>query len=200
MSKRLFEEDVIFLQRLLKCAGLYTDKIDGIWGSNTDKAVLAFETASDAIAVAHGSFDSRTEGCIRTLLPKTQENARRVLHDILAQGITARIISGTRTYAEQNELYKKGRFGDSGKKVTKAQGGQSNHNFGVAWDIGIFQGGVYLQDSPLYTKASEAIHNIVGVEWGGSWTSFPDQPHYQLTVVLSISDVRQRFESGQPYV
>jgi hypothetical protein len=32
MSDRLFEDDVIFLQRLLKSGGLYTDTIDGIWG------------------------------------------------------------------------------------------------------------------------------------------------------------------------
>lgn len=32
MSARLFESDVIFLQRLLKAHGLYAGTINGIWG------------------------------------------------------------------------------------------------------------------------------------------------------------------------
>ena len=45
MSNRLFEDDVIFLQRLMRSAGLYTFRIDGDWGEKTDKAVDAFEAA-----------------------------------------------------------------------------------------------------------------------------------------------------------
>lgn len=205
MSDRLFEDDVVFLQRLLKSAGLYTDTIDGIWGPNTDAAVNAFETRSAQIAANLGTFDSRTERNIQTLHLRAQEAARafmRAALAALAAGITARIISGTRTYAEQNALFRIGRFGNPGPIVTKSRGGQSNHNFGIAWDIGIFQNGAYLPDSPLYTTAAQAglAAGIIGLEWGGNWTDFVDRPHYQLSTGLSITQVRQRFENGQPYI
>ena len=204
MSDRLFEEDVTFLQRLLKSAGLYTDTIDGIWGPNTDAAVTAFETRSAQIAASLGTFETRSERSIQTLHLRAQEAARACLSAIRAAGINARIISGTRTYAEQNALYKKGRFGNPPPKVTNARGGQSNHNFGIAWDIGIFaQNGTYLGNSPLYTQAGPAALSagIIGLEWGGNWTGFVDPPHFQLsTPGLSLSQVRQRFESGQAYI
>ena len=203
MSDRLFEDDVVFLQRLLKSAGLYTDTIDGIWGPNTDAAVNTFETRSAQIAAALGTFDARTERSIRTLHLRAQEAARACLTTIRAAGINARIISGTRTYAEQNALYRKGRFGNPGPRVTNARGGQSNHNFGIAWDLGIFtQNGTYLGESPLYEEAGPVAlaAGIIGLEWGGNWTGFVDRPHYQLGTGLSLSEVRERFENGQPYI
>lgn len=202
MSDRLFEDDVIFLQRILKSGGLYTGSLDGVWGPKTDAAVTSFETQAAQIAASLGTFDSRTEKNILTLHLKAQEAARASLNAVRAAGINARIISGSRTYAEQNVLFKKGRFGNHETRVTNSRGGESNHNFGIAWDIGIFkQNGAYLQDSPLYAKAGTAAlaAGITGLEWGGNWVSFTDQPHYQIATGLSISKVRERFENGQAY-
>src|SRR5581483_2010560 len=137
MSYQLFSDDIVFLQRLLKSESLYTDKIDGIWGPNTDKAVTQFEAQSKAIAEQIMSFDSRSERNIQTLNLKAQSAARLFLKAVLSAGISARIISGTRTYAEQDHLYGIGRNGNPGHVVTNARGGQSNHNFGIAWDIGV---------------------------------------------------------------
>lgn len=87
-------------------------------------------------------------------------------------------MSGTRTFAEQDALFRQGRD-LPGKKVTNARGGQSNHNFGVAWDIGVFQNGQYLDESPLYHQVGNTGKGL-GLEWGGDWTSFPDEPHFQV--------------------
>jgi len=120
---------------------------------------------------------------------------RRLLHG----GISARIVSGTRTYAEQNALYRKGRYGDPSPIVTRARGGHSNHNFGIAWDIGIFQNGKYLKSSPLYVRAA-ALGKTRSIEWGGDWTSFVDKPHYQLATGVSLAAVRSSFEEGRAFV
>jgi peptidoglycan L-alanyl-D-glutamate endopeptidase CwlK len=199
MSLMLFEDDIIFLQRFLKSSGYYTGKLDGIWGPKTDSAVNAFEARSDQISATLGTFDARSERNILTLHPKAQEAARIFLKKILDAGIAVRIISGTRTYAEQNELYKKGRYGNPPPKVTNSRGGQSNHNFGIAWDIGIFDNGAYMGESPLYKKSAD-IGMVAGLEWGGNWTKFKDQPHYQLVTRKSIQIVQQRFENGEAYV
>jgi len=54
----------------------------------------------------------------------------------------------------------------------------------------------------LHPKAQEAaqVGLVDGLEWGGNWTSLQDWPHYQLATGLSISDVREKFEKGEPVV
>jgi peptidoglycan LD-endopeptidase CwlK len=199
MSLQLFGDDVVFLQRFLKCSGLYAGKLDGIWGRKTDAGMNAFEQQTATLADQIGTFDPGSERNIRTLAPQVQELARRFLAAVLAAGIPARVISGTRTYAEQNALYRQGRFGDPGRRVTLARGGQSNHNFGLAWDIGIFRNGSYLGESPLYRRAAE-VGLVPPLEWGGQWRTFVDLPHYQLRTGNTVAIVRQRFESGLSYV
>lgn len=203
MSSPLFPDDIVFLQRLLASARFYSAAIDGIWGPKTDAAMAAFEVRFAEIKAKLGTFHSRTEASILTLHPKAQELARVSVKTILDAGISARIISGTRTYAEQNKLFAKGRFGNPPPIVTNARGGQSNHNFGIAWDIGIFAAnGAYLGNSPLYQKAGQIISSagIANLEWGGNWTSFVDRPHYQHRTGLKISEVREKFEAGIPFI
>lgn len=95
-------------------------------------------------------------------------------------GLEVKIIQGTRSYAEQDALYR------LRPKVTNARGGYSMHNFGIAFDIGIFQNGKYLDD---VSKTADVQYKAVytacgapdGMEWGGNWTSLKDYPHYQLS-------------------
>ena len=199
MSVKLFGEDILFLQRFLKSAGFYTGNLDGIYGKMTDAALNAFEAQTAEIAGALGTFDSRSEKSIGSLHPKAQKAARIFLKTILDTGIDARIISGTRTYAEQDALYRNGRFGNPPPVVTNAKGGQSNHNFGIAWDIGIFKDGEYLGDSPLYDEAAET-GLTADLEWGGNWEKFQDKPHYQLATGLLLASVRDKFEKGESIV
>jgi peptidoglycan LD-endopeptidase CwlK len=198
MSLILTKDDILYTQRFLKASGYYTAGLDGIWGRKTDGGVAAFEKDSEAIAKKYGRFDSRTERCVITLQPVAQIEARRFMKRIAKAGITARIISGTRTYAEQDRIFRQGRYGNPGPKVTNARGGRSNHNFGIAWDIGIFNDGRYLGNSPFYDKAGSAGVSDM-VEWGGNWTSFKDRPHYQLYTSYSTSETRALFDKGKQY-
>lgn len=151
MSTRLFPDDILFFQRLLRIEGLYSGDLDGIWGPLTEKAANGFEALSDQIKEETASFDSRTEKNIRTLALSAQKEARIFMEKVLAAGIKAKIISGSRTYAEQNRLFRQGRYGNPGHIVTHARGGRSNHNFGIAWDIGIFtEIGGYITEGDAY--------------------------------------------------
>lgn len=144
-------------------------------------------------------LDQRTETNIATLIPKAQTLARsfviRANDAMRPNGFEVKIISGTRTYAEQNALYAKGRT-TPGPKVTNARGGYSNHNFGVAFDIGLFKDGKYLEESPLYAECGK-IGEACGLEWGGRWKSFTDEPHYQLKTGLTLAQMRDRVAQGK---
>ncbi|MFP9115396.1 M15 family metallopeptidase [Flavobacterium sp. RHBU_3] len=202
MSYQLLKEDVLFYQRLLKSAGLYKYGLDGDWGPKTSNADADFIAKYESLKAQYGGFDPRSEQNIITLHPKAQEEARKFLK--LAQGgaFQVRIISGTRTYAEQNALYRQGRYGNSGPVVTNAKGGQSNHNFGIAWDIGLFDSHGYNTVNANYIAiANKVMPQLSTLEWGGDWKSIKDNPHYQLKAVSnSVAIIRQKFENGQAYV
>ena len=144
--------------------------------------------------------DLRSEKNIATLLPKAQEAARQWLATVRQAGIPAVVICGTRTYKEQDALYAQGRT-KPGKIVTKARGGYSNHNFGIAWDFAIFEGinekggvGQALWNSPLTEKCGEIAESF-GLEWGGRW-KFIDKPHIQLRTNFTLAQLRERIKKG----
>lgn len=189
--------DVMFHQRILAASGFSPGPLDGIWGKKTEDAERAFQNASVAIRETMGEFDPRTEGNIMTLTLPAQRKAREFMK---IAGNECKILSGTRTYAEQNALF------NQRPVVTRARGGQSNHNFGIAWDVGIFQGGHYLTGATrLEEQAYDALAKRIkasmdGLEWGGDWKSIIDKPHYQLATGKTLTQVRAAFESGTQFV
>jgi peptidoglycan L-alanyl-D-glutamate endopeptidase CwlK len=198
MSARVLKDDVLFFQRLLRADGLYLARLDGRWGPKTEAAAVEFDRRSEEIRDASRTFDVRSEENITTLALAAQRQARDCLARLVDSGAIARIISGTRTYAEQDALFRRGRNGVPGPRVTNARGGESNHNFGVAWDVGLFGAtGTYFTDAAPYVKVSLAGKSDL-VEWGGDWTTFADPPHYQFKLeVDSIAELRNLFETGR---
>ena len=153
--------------------------VDGNPGPQTWAAIHRSLVGEPPVSSGTGTLaDERSERNIATLLPQVQPLARALIESAAAIGIAIKIISGTRTYEEQNALYEQGRT-TPGRVVTNARGGYSNHNFGVAFDIGVFDGGRYLDESPAY-KAVGAIGMKLGLEWGGNWKTIQDEPHFQL--------------------
>lgn len=147
--------------------------------------------------------DERSEKAIATLHPEVRPMARALVNAAVDQGINIKVTSGTRTYAEQNALYAQGRS-KPGKVVTNARGGQSNHNFGLAFDVTLFSGATPVWESPLY-KVVGSIGQSLGLEWGGSWKSLKDEPHFEMVPTygrdLSSSQrlaiYRTRHDSGK---
>jgi len=141
---------------------------------------------------------------IATLLPPVQKLARTLFQKAADNGIRIKIISGLRTYAEQDALYAQGRT-TPGNIVTKAKGGYSNHNFGIAFDIGVFEGSNNLTDSPKY-KAVGVVGTELGLDWGGNWKTINDQPHFQLRPAWAtdmnekqmLAELRNRVSTGVP--
>lgn len=186
------QSDVRYWQRLLRLAGYYTGKTDGIVGPLTRAAEAKWIAAAQAAKEKYGTFDERSERNIATLVPKAQEVARRWLKAATVKaselGVEVRIIDGNRTYAEQNKLYAQR------PKVTNAKGGQSWHNFGLAFDFGVFKGKDYLGNSPHYKTLGKLATSIPGATWGGTWTKLVDEPHIQLNLFSSVSAARAAFE------
>jgi peptidoglycan L-alanyl-D-glutamate endopeptidase CwlK len=157
-------------------------QVDGKPGAETWGAIYAAIVKPSIHGVPPGlaisKVDERSERNIATLQPEVRPMARALVQKAAANGITIKIISALRTYAEQDALYAQGRT-KPGRVVTKVRGGYSNHNFGIAFDVGVFSGNSYLPESPKY-RAVGVLGTDLGLEWGGNWTSFVDQPHFQM--------------------
>lgn len=137
------------------------------------------------------TFDPRSEAALATLVPHARSQARAFLKAVLGAGLNIRIIDGSRTFAAQDALFARGRGGNkSGAIVTRARGGFSNHNFGIAWDIGVFDAeGAYIPESGDYAKAG-VIGRDRGLTWGGDWAGIVDRPHFQCRSTRTIAQMR----------
>ncbi|MGS1127067.1 M15 family metallopeptidase [Rhodanobacter sp. UC4437_H4] len=182
------EEMIAAVQRTLGV------EVDGKAGPQTWGAIYArlVDKKIDQMkpAEAVSPVDDRSEKVIATLLPQVRPIARALVQKAAAAGISIRVISGLRSYEEQAALYAQGRTAP-GKKVTNARAGYSNHNFGIAFDIGVFEGNRYLPESPKY-KAVGALGMDLGLEWGGNWKTIVDQPHFQLRPAWAAHESEQQ--------
>lgn len=200
----LSDNEVLHSQRLMRAENIFQGELTGAWDQECRSALSAFQQKSEQLAEEIGRFDRRTEANIRNLRLIAQREARlfmKRLHDagLERSGYQVRIICGTRTYPEQSALYAQGRS-QPGRKVTRKGPGESYHNFGLAWDIGVFsRSGAYLTDRKLYKKVGQ-VAKSPGLTWGGGWRFlfFPDLPHYQLrnATQAGIHSLRDSFERG----
>ena len=124
------------------------------------------------------------------LNPKVAAMCSEFINRCKEKNIDIIITSTYRDAESQNALYAQGRTTE-GKKVTNAKGGQSFHNWKVAFDFcPIVNGKPNWSDVALYTKCGE-IAEGVGLEWAGRWKTFKELAHCQYTGGLTLHDFQQ---------
>jgi peptidoglycan LD-endopeptidase CwlK len=108
----------------------------------------------------------------------------------LPKGVRLRFSHVYRTNEEQDKLYAKR------PKVTNAKGGQSIHNYGLAFDIvilfdkdgnGTFETASWKQDK--YFAEVVEFFKSHGYTWGGDWSKFKDNPHFQKSFDMTWRDL-----------
>lgn len=158
---------------------------------------------------------------IKLMHPKLRKEVleayAHVNNKLLGKGVRLRFAYTLRTFKEQDDIYAQGRtrlFDSSGKrlgKVTNAKGGQSIHNYGLAFDIVILldkdKNGTF-EAASWDTKADsdkdgmsdwmEVVNYFksIGWVWGGDWKSFPDAPHFEKTFGHTWRSLQQKYNAG----
>lgn len=104
------------------------------------------------------------------------------INNRLPKGVRLRFSHVYRSIAEQDALFKKR------PKVTNAKGGQSIHNYGLAFDIVILydKDGNGTFETPSWEQNKHWMEVVKyfkskGYVWGGDWKSFKDAPHFEKT-------------------
>lgn len=151
----------------------------------------------EAATVRFARVQASTAQALRDLAPALRDRGRRLLDECLAGGLRLAITQGLRTWEQQEALFAQGRTAP-GRIVTNARGGQSYHNFGLAFDVVVLNGEgrmVWDPAHPGWRMAAETGKRL-GLAWGGDWRSFRDLPHFERRGRLGLQRCRQLFHSG----
>lgn len=133
---------------------------------------------------------------MNNLYPPFQEKVWQLLADAKVNKLPeVGIFQGYRSWGEQDALYAQGRT-KPGKIVTKAKGGQSWHNFGIAVDMVFKEKGQWSWSAGFPWYKIGALGKKLGLEWGGDWESFQDKPHFQWPTKLTLAQAREFYHKG----
>lgn len=129
------------------------------------------------------------------LHPFFREKIKTLLALAEKAGLEADVFQGFRSVEEQNELFAQGRT-KPGKIVTKARGGYSWHNFGIAVDIVFKKGGKWSWSEEHNWPLLGDLGKGIGLDWGGDWKRFRDRPHFQWKTNLTLNKARELYKNG----
>jgi len=137
---------------------------------------------------------------IQTSHPKVREELGKIydeIFEVLTGKAKCRFAYVIRTFAEQDALF------NAKPQVTKARGGQSYHNYGLAVDIVFIIDGKTASwdvkkdfdgDGKSDWQEVVAIFKRYGWAWGGDW-KFYDAPHFEKTFGHSVNDLKALWDS-----
>jgi peptidoglycan LD-endopeptidase CwlK len=163
------------------------------------------------------AIDKITLARIQLLHPLIREEVLQTVNRIvylLPHNCTFRITQSLRTFSEQNIMYKQGRSNKYGKIITNAKGGESYHNYGLAFDFCLIDNGITVNWSTSIDRDNNGTpewllvvreFKAIGYSWGGDWLKFKDYPHLQKSFgyttkeLLSLYNI-QKSKKGFTYV
>lgn len=144
---------------------------------------------------------------VRQLHPKVSNEVAETIGQIESGWplkIAIRIVQGLRTIEEQNAIYAQGRT-KPGKIVTKAKGGSSYHNYGLAFDFALLfdmdDNGKYEtlswdENNPYWKEVVKAFE-LKGWFWGGNFSTIHDAPHLEKTFGFGWKGLLKKYQEGQ---
>ncbi|HET7658233.1 MAG TPA: peptidoglycan-binding protein [Bacillales bacterium] len=203
MTWRLLLNNVMAVQSLLNARGYHAGTVDGWYGPKTTRAVTTFQR--DNRLNQSGIVEPRTRQrlfnphprdnyefrpssrALNSLDPYVAAKARRFLQLTQANGLHVHVTNAFRSWDEQDRLFAMGRT-QPGRIVTNARGGDSFHNWGLAFDAAPLENGTVSNDIDKYKRMGR-LGQRVGLEWGGTFKSIVDYPHFQYTFGLNTWDL-----------
>ena len=129
---------------------------------------------------------------LSALNPYVASLAKKFIDVCNTNNLNVRVIVTFRSWDEQDVLYAQGRT-KPGNIVTDAKGGESYHNWGLAFDCAPVTNGLIDWNAMDKFIIMGSLGQQVGLEWGGNWITFKinlvDTPHYQYTFGLSTEQL-----------
>lgn len=203
LTWKLIIEHVKAIQKHLNARGFYAGYPRGWFTPETTRAVERFQQRNGLQLTrivdprtrrklfnphAHDDIETRpSSNDINSLQPYVASLARRFLELTRAYHLDVRITAAFRSWDESDRLYAQGRTAP-GSVVSNARGGDSYHNWGLAFDAAPFENGHISNDTHKFFTMGH-IGEQVGLKWGGTFKAIVDYPHFQYTFGLNTWDL-----------
>lgn len=186
------------------------------FGRETEKAVQRYQAINKIVTsgtpdtTGFGQLGPTTRASLNgekvsdpknNLKPKVEHMKKQLVAIMATIGSPIIVTEGFRSIERQNELYAQGRT-KPGSIITNAKGGESYHNYGVAFDIAFSTKTGISYDGPWETVAK--IGEALGLSWGGwpdrsiqippehpspvGWPNLIDKPHFEYTAGYTLKD------------
>lgn len=139
---------------------------------------------------------SKHAACLGSLHPSIQPLAVKLIQLAARQGVNIVLVEGERTIEYQDSLYAQGRT-TPGPVVSGVKGGESWHNFGLAFDIAMVSPGPKPKPGtaswPKGRDVWQQLGNLgksLGMQWGGDFPKLADYGHFEYHPGLTKADAR----------
>lgn len=143
------------------------------------------------------TWDQVTNNRIALLHPLLRPTASEFINRVEQRlGIRLRVTRSLCSFAEQDAIYAQGRT-KPGKIVTNARGGDSFHNYGLAFDVVEIVNGTANWNTRWKEIAEIGLQ--LGLEWGGNFKSLSDKPHFQKSFGLTVKQLRAMITNDNTY-
>lgn len=203
LTWKLLIDNVKAVQKLLNSYGFHVGYPDGWFGTYTTNAVQKFQNHNGLYP--SGIVDPRTRrklfnphpkdnvdtrpssNDLNSLNPHVTMLARRFLELTKAHNLDVRITTAFRSWDESDRLFAQGRT-TPGPTISNARGGDSYHNWGLAFDAAPYENGKISNDTEKF-KAMGHLGQQIGLQWGGTFKALVDYPHFQYTFGLNTWDL-----------
>lgn len=136
------------------------------------KSAKAPQKVQDAANKALFDIVTKNNEAMVGLQPAVAQLAKKLIAQAKDAGINTVIVSGYRSPALQDSLYKAG--------LTKVRGANSSHSKGLAFDLVPYRDGKIVWDDTDDLKKLGEMGVKLGLKWGGNYQVFKDLPHFEL--------------------
>lgn len=124
------------------------------------------------------------------LHPELKSKVKTLVQKATAQGLKVQVYEGFRSVERQDKLYQDKR------NITKAKGGQSYHNYGLAVDL-VFRND---KNQPSWNGKHDwntlgKIGKDLGLTWGGDFKRISDKGHFEYHPGLNLKTIRSVYKS-----
>lgn len=159
--------------------------VEEVQGNAINDPLFVSMGPNNSLVAPKPQVAQRSAKLIATLHPSIQVLANKLIALAAQRGISIVICQGERTIEYQDKLYAKGRTAPGGI-VTNTKGGQSWHNYGLAFDIAMVSSGPKpALGQPSWPPGKErwaelgALGQSLGLIWGGTFSKIADYGHFE---------------------
>lgn len=200
LQKRLAKEVAIDGLPCFRYPTATTQEYTTYFGEQTQRAVQRYQVVKKLASggtpetTGYGMVGPKTRLSLNgkkelpKLYPKVDGLKKKLVEIMEIVGHPIVVTEEYRTPERQDELYAQGRT-TPGQIVTNAKGGESFHNWRVAFDIAFKEGAQTSYTGPWAMVGG--VGRALGLEWGGDWPSFEDKPHFQYTGGYTLEDFQE---------